>query len=89
MIKHIAMVNYERCKNDMKSAECETVEEFIKFILDEYGDETEQAKFYGIGMFDACDCDGCGITGTYETVSGGWGEDNENLCDDCVLIDRY
>lgn len=46
------MVDYEKCKNSMPWADCETVEEFIKFILDEYGDDSHQAKFYEIGMFD-------------------------------------
>tara|TARA_R110002072_G_scaffold134522_1_gene275327 strand:+ start:93 stop:263 length:171 start_codon:yes stop_codon:yes gene_type:complete len=46
------MVDYERCKAYINWTDCETVEEFIKFILDEYGDESHQAKFYGIGMYD-------------------------------------
>jgi hypothetical protein len=37
---------------DLRSAECETMEEFYLFILDNYGDETEQAKTYRMGMFE-------------------------------------
>lgn len=36
---------------DLRAAECETMEEFYLFILDNYGDETEQAKKYRMGVF--------------------------------------
>jgi len=38
----------ERIVLDMESANCKTIEEFIDFIIREYGDESEQAKYYEI-----------------------------------------
>ena len=46
------MTDEEVLQYGMECAGCKTKEEFYTFILVEYGDESEQAKFYKIGMYD-------------------------------------